>query len=490
MNFIKRALLWSKAKKGRTLLLCAVFSAILIFVLAGITIRSAALRATENAKKSVGSTVTLGVNREQQFKKDSSSEKKDPSSFKSTPIPLETVQKIAKLSNVKSYTVTATTSAGAGDGIEPISSSDSTSESSTEESSDQQHPAPPMQETNGDFKVTGVLASANSSEFSSGTAKLVSGKALTASDRGSKNVLIEKALAEANSLSVGDTFQILDSNQNSVKVTIKGIYETTNSGNDVGRSFNFMNPANTIYCSYTLVNQLKNSDSVTVDSAVYTLKDPQKTTAFVKQAKKLIDTKTYTLTSNDQLYQTMLTPMNNVASFVKNIVLLVAIAGMIILTLIVMMAIRERRYEIGVLLSLGESRLKIIMQFFVEVVLCMVVALLLASVSGKVVGNVVGEQLLAQQQTQTSDQKNSQNATKGERKGGPGGEGGPGIPSAISNLGASSKQAQKSIEKLNITLQPRELLTLTGIGLLISLISILCASIGLLYMEPKRILTN
>ncbi len=43
--------------------------------------------------------------------------------------------------------------------------------------------------------------------------------------------------------------------------------------------------------------------------------------------------------------------------------MLVAAAGIIILTLIVMMSIRERRYEIGVLLSLGESRAKVILQF-------------------------------------------------------------------------------------------------------------------------------
>lgn len=64
MNFMKRGLQSLWAKKGRSLLLIAVFSAILIFVLAGLTIRSAALVATENAQKSVGATVTLQANRE------------------------------------------------------------------------------------------------------------------------------------------------------------------------------------------------------------------------------------------------------------------------------------------------------------------------------------------------------------------------------------------------------------------------------------------
>ena len=93
--------------------------------------------------------------------------------------------------------------------------------------------------------------------------------------------------------------------------------------------------------------------------------------SFVAQAEKLIDTDTYSIQTNDQMYQSMLTPLNNVASFAKNIIVLVAVAGVIILTLIVMLSIRERKYEIGVLLSLGESRIKVILQFFTEIAICM-----------------------------------------------------------------------------------------------------------------------
>ena len=39
------------------------------------------------------------------------------------------------------------------------------------------------------------------------------------------------------------------------------------------------------------------------------------------------------------------------------------IGSLVILTLIVILSIRERRYEIGVLMSLGESRLKILGKF-------------------------------------------------------------------------------------------------------------------------------
>lgn len=146
MNFFKRALQYLWDKKGKSLLLIAVLSTIMIFVLAGLTIYSAAKVATDNAKKSVGATVTLTVNRENMFKNTSSSAssntsstsssktRPDPGSFTRTPINLSDAEKIAKLAGIKSYVFTASTSANQGDDIEAISSSQtspSTSDSST-----------------------------------------------------------------------------------------------------------------------------------------------------------------------------------------------------------------------------------------------------------------------------------------------------------------------------------------------------------------------
>ena len=70
--------------------------------------------------------------------------------------------------------------------------------------------------------------------------------------------------------------------------------------------------------------------------------------AFVKEIKSDIDTDSYSVTSSDEIYEQMLSPLNNISSIAQNIVILVAVAGAVILTLIVILSIRERRYEIGV----------------------------------------------------------------------------------------------------------------------------------------------
>lgn len=506
MDFIKRALLSMKAKKGRTILLCAVFSAILIFVLAGLTIQRASVTATENAKKSIGAQVTLSANREAAMKKNqesSSGERPDPGSFSLTPVSLEDAEKIAKLDNVKSYSFVSSTSATAGDNITPISSSET--ESSADNSSNENQNAPggkqggPMAEmSQGDFQISGVVDQSMASAFEDGTAKITSGEAITSDDIDTDNVVIEKTLAEANDLKVGDTFILKNSDDETktYKMTVKGIYTTSESGDSMGMRFNFLNPANTIYSSYTFANTLKGDDAKeTIDSATYTLSDPKEMDAFVKEAKKLIDTDSFSLQTNDQAYQQMLSPLNNVASFAKNIVILVAIAGIIILTLIVMMTIRERRYEIGVLLSLGESRFKVILQFFSEIVVCMIVALIIATFSGNIVGNVVGEQLINQQSQSSQTQANQGGPGGGGQPGGqdsqmPNKPSGGGMRGGFGAMGASSQDIANEIDNLNISVSGSDILKLTGLGLLISFLSILLSSLGILRLQPKKILTT
>ena len=498
MNYIKRAIQSLWAKKGRSIIMITVFSAILIFVLAGLTIRSGAELATTNAKKSVGATVTLSTNREAMFKQQSNSDsddessRPDPGSFEQTPVNLSDAKKIAELANVKSYSFEASTSADKGTGITPISS-DSEEESSDEQAVGFGGQKAPGGMSQGDFQIKGVSESNSYSDFSSGTASLVEGKAITSDDEGTNNVLIEQSLAEANDLSVGDKFKIKDTDDKDVEVTIKGIYKTSDSGNSMSARFNFMNPANTIFSSYTLVNTLTGSEGKTIDSAVYNLDDPKDMDSFVEAANKLIDTDTFSLETNDQMYQQMLQPLNNVSSFAKNIVILVAVAGVIILTLIIMLSIRERKYEIGVLLSLGESRVKVISQFFVEIFVCMIFALGIAAASGNVVGNAVGNQLLSQQTTsQNADGQEANTAGNGGPNQGNQGQapgGGNGGPSG-GQMGSNPFTQSKEIQELNISMQPTEILSLAGVGLGISLFSIVLSSAGILRLNPKKILIS
>ncbi|MCH4168015.1 MAG: FtsX-like permease family protein [Streptococcaceae bacterium] len=500
MDFIRRAWLSLKAKKGRTTLLILVFSAILIFVLAGLTIRSSANQSIEAAKKSTGATVTLSINRDaiMSSRTNESSSSDSTSTSETTTIPtitLETAEKIAALDGVKSYNYTTSTTALAVSSIAAIVVEDSTDTStSSSESTDNGQGGmggggdQMMEMSSGDFQITGTNSTETSTDFTDGTSEITSGRGITSEDKDTNNVVISEDLAEDNSLSVGDKFTISDTDStSSIEVTIVGIYSTTAQVDDMMLRNATMNPVNEIYGYLTLANTIKGSDDAdTISSATYNLDDPDEMDSFVKKANKLIDTDQLQLQTNDEIYQQMLEPLNNVASFATNVVWLVSIAGIIILSLIVIMIIRERRYEIGVLLSLGEGKFKVIMQFFAELVVVMIVAVGIASVSGNFVGNIVGQQLLDQQ---TASQTESSSTTSGNQQGqgNPGGGFGQQVGQGL-GIGQTSAQTE-AIDELNVKLSPKEIGFLGLIALAISIVATLLASLGILRMQPKDILS-
>lgn len=301
MNFIKRAILSMKARKGRTILQLFIFTIVCVLILSGFTIQSAANKASELARQELGGDVTLSVDREKQMEaqqKESSSSSSSTTTerrmFESTPVAVAAAKKLAELDHVAGYNLYSNTQALAS-GFEPIASSSDTSQSDDSTSSAQQQgPGGDSSDTNrpqmvqADLSVSGVLDSATATKFKAGTDKLVSGKAITESDVGKNVVMIEKTLAEENDLKVGDKIKIQSSDEaTTVELTIQGIYETTDAGSDAAANFSFLNPYNTIYVPYTVANTIKGSDAKdTVDSAIYFMDDAANISAFEKAAKK------------------------------------------------------------------------------------------------------------------------------------------------------------------------------------------------------------
>ena len=507
MNFIKRAWLVIKAKKGRTALLILVTSAILIFVLAGLIIKNTADSAVESAKSKAGATVTLSVNREAMMKaftpNNNSSDTSSDNNSATTSVDLTTAKSIAEKDSVASYLFTTTTTATAGDDISAISISSSASSSDDLSDSNQPPSRGGVEMTSGDFTITGVNSTDNVSDFTSGTSEITDGIGIT-SDTADNSAVISSDLADANGLSVGDTFTVtttVDGTETSYTLTIVGIYENSSTATTAQMRSNASNPQNNIYTNLTTADTMK-GETDTLDSAIYTLSNPEDMDDFVDEVESEIDTDSYSVTSSDEIYEQMLSPLNNISSIAQNIVILVAIAGAVILTLIVILSIRERRYEIGVLMSLGENRIKIIGQFFMELFMVTVVSLIIASFAGNFVGNALGNQLLSststKQSIQNSGQNNggpgqgtnssdSNNSDSGQKSGSPGDSGGRGDMGNMVSMATSSTQ---EIDDLDIKLTGTDVVKLGGIALLISFISTILASIGIIRMKPKDILSS
>ena len=78
----------------------------------------------------------------------------------------------------------------------------------------------------------------------------------------------------------------------------------------------------------------------------------------------------------------------------RYIVIVASIATVFIISLVVLLFLRDRKQELGIYLSLGEGRGKAIGQIVIEVVLASLVALICPLVTGNLLGSAVSQTLM------------------------------------------------------------------------------------------------
>ncbi len=480
MNYLKRSTLYLTHKKGQSLLLLLIMSAILVFVLSGIIIQNAAVSATNSVTKSAGTTISVSANRNKMFSKMRSSTSKSKTKTITTPtVSNAKLKKAGSLSTVAYYNITNTASVNA-------SSFDTVSTTTGSQGGGMMKGGASGAST-GNITIDGVSSTKLTSSFISKEDKIVSGRNITTNDANSKNVVIEKELASSNGIKVGDTITVkmTTSGKKSIKLKVVGIYKAKSTSTS---SMPGSDPSNTIYTSYTLPATITGTEGKS-STVTYTLSNSAKEKSTTKKIKSIINSSSFSVSSNDESYQQLLQPMKNVQAFAKKIVWLVAIAGTIILGLIIILSVRTRRREIGVLVSLGESKMHIIGQLFSELFVILIGAMVIALLLGNFVGNKVGNQLLAQQQT------TSVTSTSGAN-GGPGGGGAPGSSQtgggmrggAMTTQSTTSSASKKALKTLNTSISPSSVIKLGGMGLVIIALAVCVSAISILRLRPKDIL--
>ena len=485
VNFIKRALLSVKARKGKSLLQLVIFTVICVLVIAGLSIQSAAEKSAQLARESLGGTVTLQYNSEKMMEEmrsqmgerpergsEPGGEGFSPFTISNEPVQLEDAEQLASSDYVKAYNF-ATSTTGYAEGFEAV---EVESNSSSGFGGFGGFGQGEMSFSMGDISISGNLNTDLVSAFMDETATLVEGRHITEEDQGSAVVLIEQTLADQNELAVGDTIEF-GTEDTKKGFEIVGIYQSDVSTDDLNTPLSAMLPYNTVYVPFDQANEIKGEDATdTMDSAVYYMKDAANIDAFISEAENTsIDFETYMLDANNAVYEQMVGPIENVSSFSKNIVYLVTIAGALILGLLIMLSIRERKYEMGVLIAIGERKWKLIGQFLIEVLIIAVIALGISYISGGTVADELGNKLLENQLVE------SQESQPESFRSPFGGGAGP--------IGNKTTQADV-IDEIQVEITNKDFGMLALIGFLISLIATAIPSLTILRLKPKAILTK
>ena len=306
---------------------------------------------------------------------------------------------------------------------------------------------------------------------------------LTSDDANTNNCVIETNLAGDNDLSVGDTFTITTTvNDETIiqELTIVSIYEIQ-STNEIGGT-HFNNPVNTIYTDLS-VGQTLTGSSENITSAIYYLDDPENAEAFVELAKKKsdIDFDTFSLDANDRLYQQNASSLESMQSFAKMFVWIVVIAGSAILCLILALTIRNRYYEIGVLLSLGQSKVKIIAQQLIEIGLIAVVAFVISLGTGQLTSHYMGNML---------ESGSSSNVMQMDQKGNQ-----PNDNQQKTNTQTKENFLGNMIEgpsnqELDVSITDENVVQLAGVTAAICIVSIAVPAAYVLRLTPRQILSR
>lgn len=359
MNFVKRAFLYCFRQKVKTLILFLVLAIISTFLLTGLAIRDASEGATEDVQTAIGGKLFLEIDPANQY--DSSQDGYGMTyTYNGDYITPEILDAISKVDGVVDYNSDNPRGFwGAGVDFEYLPAAFNLSYTPYGESS----------------AYTAALSSEKSSDFESGKYSLVDGRHITPEDK--YVVMISKELADYNKLSVGDimTMYCLDSDGN-VKLEIIGIFDGTEgtSGNG-GFSVSDI-PANCGYVDYTTMfeNFGRKIDGYTqIDIYV---EDPVSIQNVYDKVKDLPELrgKSLKLSIDTDEYDVVSTPLESLQQLVNITIIIISVVSVVILTLLLTIWIRGRKKEIGILLSIGKSKLNIILQIFTETIVVAVIS--------------------------------------------------------------------------------------------------------------------
>jgi len=271
-------------------------------------------------------------------------------------------------------------------------------------------------------------------EFDGGLRKLAEGRF----PEEAGECIISRDLLENNGLSIGDTIELASSLRErgaspafpgeedtaetleiGYTLVIVGYYEdlTDEYANDFMQNAYF-NRRNEIFTTIgTLIEPMQDGfDGINVN-AKYFLSDPADLDAFAAElyAKGLDEV--YLVSTDEASYNTIVKPVEGLKGITLVFLAAVLILGAVILALLSSIAIRERKYEIGVLRAMGMKKNKVALGLLSEMMTITLACLILGLGAGIAAAQPVSDMLLDNQLEQIAEQSNG-NAAFGPTGGG------------------------------------------------------------------------
>lgn len=228
--------------------------------------------------------------------------------------------------------------------------------------------------------------------FSSGVFTIIKGR--HNNDRG--KILIHKELAEKNKLNLNDKIklELIDFNNSKKKMEyefeIIGIFTGKKQEKYTGLSSDFSE--NMVFIDYESSQKALNKpENNKIVSKLEIFSDSSENTKVALNKIKKIKTawSQYNVSSDNNALEETLESVEGIKHIINIMTYSIMLSGIIVLSLILILWLRERIHEIGVLLSIGISKIKIVTQFILELLFISLPSLVLSLFLGNVILNII-----------------------------------------------------------------------------------------------------
>lgn len=543
MYIIKNAFRCIARAKGRNILIGIIALVIAVSACIGLSIRQAAENARQNALQGLNITATISYDRANAMGQMGGGRPSGgggmPGSFdknqfadmmgNASSLTLEEYKLYAGAESVSDFYYTLTAYFNGSDTLEPVSDERTDSEESDESSSmPSGFPGGMMGMmgggfSSGDFTVVGYSSDNAMTAFVEGNASIIEGGTMFEEGTNEYVCVISEELAIYNELSVGDTIVITNPSleTENYTLTVVGIYTSTQN-NDFSMSMfgKSQDPANRIYmsanaldkileaseeASTTITNETTGRESEskitgTLD-ATYVFADTDAYYAFEDQARELGLDDSYSISSTDiTAYENSLAPLDTLSTMAGWFLLVIVAIGGVILVVLNIFNVRERKYEVGVLTAMGMKKWKVATQFVCEILVLTMIAVIIGAGIGAVSAVPVTNALLEGQ----IESQNSQRVQVDNNFGRPGnmgpmmgdfGDMPSNLPSDKGNrpdgmLADMFGDAADYIDQVDSAMNLTVVLQMLGVGLLLTLIASSASVLFIMRYDPLKILAN
>ena len=254
-----------------------------------------------------------------------------------------------------------------------------------------------------EFKNVVSLEATNNTKrnilFSSRVFTIKEGKNIEENDKNS--IIVHEEFAKQNNLKLGDEvdLELLDLEKSeeikSHKFKIIGIFSGKKQETYTGLSSDFSE--NMVFVDYSTSQEIlnKSENNKIANKILMYSGSAESTDLALNKLKELkIDESKYFVQKDSNAFEESLESVSGIKHMIKIMTYSIMLGGIIVLSLILILWLRERIYEIGIFLSIGTSKIQIIMQFIFELLFISIPSIISSLFLGNVLIKVIAGGLI------------------------------------------------------------------------------------------------